>query len=62
MTDPTALIDAIDEHLAQDEKQLRRIVEQSTAVRSAYENLLERLRREIDASSTSIPGAFHLRG
>jgi hypothetical protein len=62
MIDPNKLILAIDEQLAQDEIQLRRIVQQDDEVRSAYDELLTRLRREIDATSASIPGACHLRG
>ncbi len=62
MSDPNHLVSAIDTHLAADEKQLRRIVQQEDEVRSAYSDLLARLRREIDASSTVVPGACHLRG
>jgi hypothetical protein len=62
MNAPNDLVSAIDAHLAADEKQLRRIVQQEDEVRSAYADLLTRLRREIDASSTVVPGARHLRG
>jgi len=62
MSHASALIDAIDAHLATDDKQLRRIVRQTQEVLSAFEELLARLRREVEAGSTSTPGAYHLRG
>ena len=62
MIDASAISDAIDAHLAEDEVQLRRVVEQAAAVRDDFDHLMARLRHEIDASTVSIPGACHLRG
>lgn len=62
MFDAEATIRAIDEHLAGDEKQLRRVVDQANAVQRDFEDLIARLRREIDASTGLSPGACHLRG
>jgi hypothetical protein len=61
MSNAAAMIDAIDAHLAADEAQLRRIVEQTEAVRSAFDDLMARLRREIEASGHS-PEMHRLRG
>jgi hypothetical protein len=62
MKDAHALIFCIEQHLADDKKQLAAIERQADAVTAALNELMMRLRREIDASSASIPGACHLRG
>jgi hypothetical protein len=63
MFDADAIIHAIDGQLAADEKQLRQVVEQADSVRHDFDDLIVRLRREIEASAPpSLAGAHRLRG
>ena len=56
------LINAIDEHLADDARQLAAVQKQADSVHAAYADLMTRLRLEIDAASGGTCGACHLRG
>lgn len=65
MKDMHSLIDAIDDHLAEDEKQLAQVQQQHDAVHADFASLMTRLRREIEAASGRASGssaALHLRG
>lgn len=56
------LIHMLDEQLRGDDEMMARLSQQADEVHTAFDDLLARLRREIDASSSAIPGACHLRG
>lgn len=56
----TDLVHAIDELLACDAEQLQTLRAETQAVHSAFDDLMQRLRHEIEAKSA--PGATHLRG
>ena len=56
------LVKAIDEHLADDARQLAAVQEQGDSVHAAYADLMTRLRLEIEAASGGTCGARHLRG
>jgi hypothetical protein len=56
------LVKAIDEHLADDARQLAALHEQADSVHAAYADLMTRLRLEIEAASGGTCGARHLRG
>ena len=51
-----------DEQLATDEARLARVTEQADAIRAAYAELMQRLRREMEASFPGPSGAPYLRG
>lgn len=60
--DAQELIKAIDEHLADDARQLVAVQKQADSVHAAYADLMTRLRLEIEAASGGSCGAHHLRG
>lgn len=60
--DARDLIAAIDEHLADDARQLAAVQNQADSVHAAYADLMTRLRLEIDAAHGGTCGARHLRG
>ena len=60
--DARDLISAIDEHLADDARQLAAVQKQADSVHSGYADLMTRLRLEIDAAAGGNYGARHLRG
>jgi hypothetical protein len=60
--DAHELIKAIDEHLADDARQLAAVQTQADSVHAAYADLMTRLRLEIEAASGGARGAHHLRG
>lgn len=60
--DARDLIAAIDEHLADDARQLAAVQKQADSVHAAYADLMTRLRLEIDAAAGGTCGARHLRG
>ena len=60
--DARDLIAAIDEHLADDERQLEAVQTQADSVRAAYGDLMRRLRLEIDAAAGGAGASRHLRG
>ncbi len=62
VNDARDLIAVINEHLADDARQLDAMQKQVDSVHGAYADLLTRLRLEIDAASGGNSGARHLRG
>ena len=60
--DAHELIKAIDEHLADDARQLAAVQKQADSVHAAYADLMTRLRLEIEAASGGASGGHHLRG
>jgi hypothetical protein len=56
------LISAIDEHLADDARQLAAVQRQADSVHAAYADLMTRLRLEIEAASGGSFGTRHFRG
>lgn len=56
------LIAAIDDHLADDARQLALVRAQADSVREAFADLMTRLRGEVDAARGGSTGARHLRG
>jgi hypothetical protein len=62
MNDLRDLINAIEDHLAEDKRQLAAIETQADAVGEALADLMTRLSLEIDAAAGSWNGTRHLRG
>ncbi len=60
--DARDLVAVIDEHLADDVRQLAAVQAQADSVHAAFADLMTRLRLEIDAASGGTCGARHLRG
>jgi hypothetical protein len=60
--DARELIAVIDEHLADDARQLAAVQAQAESVHAAFADLMTRLRLEIDAARGGASGARHLRG
>jgi hypothetical protein len=60
--DARELIAVIDEHLADDARQLAAVQAQAESVHAAFAELMTRLRIEIDAAAGGTCGARHLRG
>ena len=62
INDAHDLVKAIDEHLADDARQLAAVQKQADSVHAAYADLMTRLRLEIEAASGGTCGGRHLRG